>query len=108
MSATDSRSLATRVLDWLRAGYPEGIPRGDYVPLLGVLRRSLDEDDISAIVDDVVLHTASGDDPITRTDIAEMIRHTVVQAASASDIARVSARLAAGGWPLASYGVDDA
>ncbi len=29
------------ILHWLRAGYPDGVPQGDYVALLGVLRRSL-------------------------------------------------------------------
>ena len=30
-----------RVLQWLRAGYPEGVPQQDYVALLGILRRTL-------------------------------------------------------------------
>lgn len=108
MATTDSRSITTRVLDWLRAGYPEGVPRKDYLPLLGVLRRSLTEEDISAIADDLVLATASGDDPISREEIAQMIQRTVIQSPSAEDIARVSARLAAGGWPLVSYAPHEA
>jgi hypothetical protein len=29
------------VVDWLRAGYPQGIPERDYVPLLALLARRL-------------------------------------------------------------------
>ena len=30
------------VLDWLREGYPTGVPPKDYIPLLALLRRRLD------------------------------------------------------------------
>src|SRR5690606_38979127 len=40
-----------RVVTWLRAGYPEGVPTGDYVALLGVLRRRLREEEIQEIVE---------------------------------------------------------
>ena len=35
MTAT---SLLHSILDWLRAGYPEGVPGPDRVPLLALLR----------------------------------------------------------------------
>ena len=28
-----------RAVEWLRAGYPQGIPAGDYIPLVAVLKR---------------------------------------------------------------------
>ena len=31
-------NLLTSILNWLRAGYPEGVPRPDRVPLLALLR----------------------------------------------------------------------
>ncbi|HEY5484993.1 MAG TPA: DUF3349 domain-containing protein, partial [Propionibacteriaceae bacterium] len=31
----------TRVVGWLRAGYPDGVPQQDYVALLGILHRQL-------------------------------------------------------------------
>ena len=34
---TSSPSIAARILDWLRGGYPEGVPSGDYIALLGIL-----------------------------------------------------------------------
>ena len=35
--------------DWLKGGYPHGIPEADYVPLLAVLRRRLTEEEITLI-----------------------------------------------------------
>jgi hypothetical protein len=39
--------------------------------------------------------------PITTADIEEMISSSMLQTASPEDVVRVSAHLAAGGWPLA-------
>jgi Protein of unknown function (DUF3349) len=89
------------VLDWLRAGYPEGIPPQDYVPILGVLQRRLTSAEIHTISEGLAEQLRHTDDTITRADIEAMIEDTVYQRALASDVARVSARLAAGGWPLA-------
>ena len=39
------------VLDWLRAGYPDGVPGPDRVPLLALLRSTpLTEDEIKEVV----------------------------------------------------------
>jgi hypothetical protein len=94
-------SFLARALEWLRAGYPTGVPRQDYVALLGLLRRELTEDEVRRIAvglaDQSVL---AGDDPISTDDIERMIAASVLQQASPADVVRVSARLAAGGWPL--------
>lgn len=34
------------VLDWLRAGYPEGIPAKDHFALLAVLKRRLTDEEL--------------------------------------------------------------
>ena len=39
-----------KVLKWLQAGYPEGIPRQDYFPLLAFLARGLKADEVSEVV----------------------------------------------------------
>lgn len=36
--------VLNRVLGFLRAGYPDGVPTNDYVPLLALLRRRLTEE----------------------------------------------------------------
>jgi hypothetical protein len=99
--AEESTSLGQTVLDWLRAGYPEGIPPQDYAPILGVLQRRLTPEEIQAIAEGLAAQSLSSVEPITRDDIGAMIEQTVYQRASDADVARVSARLAAGGWPLA-------
>ncbi|MEU8663300.1 DUF3349 domain-containing protein [Actinoplanes philippinensis] len=90
-------NFVKRAVGWLRAGYPEGVPRQDYVALLGLLRRKLTEDEIRGIARNL----AGQHDPITPRDIEDMINSTVLQDASPEDVVRVSAHLAAGGWPRA-------
>jgi hypothetical protein len=99
--AEQTTSLGQTVLDWLRAGYPEGIPAQDYAPILGVLQRRLTPEEIQGIAEGLAAQALTSPDPITRDDIEAMIEQTVYQRASDADVARVSARLAAGGWPLA-------
>ena len=97
-----SRSnFLNRSVEWLRRGYPAGVPRGDYVALLGLLRRKLTDEEIRKIAGDLADQALRTFDPITARDIEEMINDAVLQEATAEDVARVSARLAAGGWPLA-------
>ena len=94
-------NFMTRAVEWLRAGYPTGVPRGDYVALLGVLRRKLTEEEVRKIAVDLADQSVlAGDDPISTADIEQMISSSLLQAATPEDVVRVSARLAAGGWPL--------
>ncbi|GAA2338772.1 DUF3349 domain-containing protein [Dactylosporangium salmoneum] len=104
---SESRSnFLTRSIDWLRAGYPKGVPRQDYVALLGLLRRKLTEDEIRGIARDLAAQSDGGGDPITTEDIEALISDSMLQDASPEDIVRVSAHLAAGGWPLADPPTD--
>ncbi|MCO8271171.1 DUF3349 domain-containing protein [Actinoplanes sp. TRM 88003] len=99
---TDNRSnFLVRAVDWLRAGYPTGVPRQDYVALLGVLRRKLTEEEVRKIANDLAEQSLGSPDPINAQDIEAMINDAVLQQANPEDVVRVSARLAAGGWPLA-------
>ena len=95
-------NFLARAVEWLRAGYPTGVPRQDYVALLGLLRRELTEDEVRRIAVELADQSLlAGDDPITTEDIEQMIKTSVLQPASPVDVVRVSARLAVGGWPLA-------
>ena len=99
---SDLRSnFLVRTVEWLRAGYPTGVPRQDYVALLGLLRRKLTDDEVHRIAKDLADQAAENSDPITVQDVEQMINDSVLQEASTEDVTRVSARLAAGGWPLA-------
>ena len=98
---SDSRSnFLTRSVEWLRAGYPTGVPRQDYIALLGVLRRKLSEEEIRQIAKALAEQSLLSDDPISSDDIEKMISDSMLQEATPADVARVSAHLAAGGWPL--------
>ena len=56
---------------------------------------------VHAIADGLAAQSLESVDPISREDIEAMIEQTVYQRADDVDVARVSQRLAAGGWPLA-------
>jgi hypothetical protein len=90
----------TRSVDWLRAGYPTGVPRQDYVALLGILRRKMTEEEVKKIATALADQSLGSDDPISAGDIETMISDEMLQNATPEDVVRVSARLAAGGWPL--------
>lgn len=92
-----------RVVRWLRAGYPTGVPQQDYVVLLGLLRRSLTDDEVHQIAGDLAVLASRGAD-ITTTDVERLVAEATLDAATEEDVARVSAHLAAGGWPLAAPG----
>ncbi|GAA2628113.1 DUF3349 domain-containing protein [Paractinoplanes durhamensis] len=98
---TESRSnFLSRSVEWLRAGYPTGVPRQDYVALLGVLRRKLTEDEIRGLAKELAAQSVLSDDPISSQDIEDLISQSMLQEATPADVTRVSAHLAAGGWPL--------
>lgn len=97
----DSRSnFLIRAVDWLRAGYPTGVPRQDYVALLGILRRKMTEEEVKKIATALADQSVGSEDPISAADIENMISDEMLQEATPEDVVRVSARLAAGGWPL--------
>ncbi|GAB1639767.1 DUF3349 domain-containing protein [Krasilnikovia sp. MM14-A1259] len=97
-----------RAVEWLRRGYPAGVPRQDYVVLFGLLRRKLTEPEVRKIAQDLADQAILNDDPVSTDDIENMIHDSVLQPAAPEDVARVSARLAAGGWPLADPPPDGA
>lgn len=96
----DRPGLPARILAWLRAGYPQGVPRTDYVALFAVLHRDLTEHEVVLIAEELVRERA--DRGITRAEIEAAVRRMARERPGPDDIARVASHLAAGGWPLAS------
>jgi hypothetical protein len=90
--------LLSSIIDWLRAGYPEGVPRTDYVPLFALLASQLTDDEVKAIAEEL----ADVGDPASSQEIRDAIAAVTQEDARDTDVARVRSRLAAGGWPLAS------
>jgi Protein of unknown function (DUF3349) len=85
----------TSVIEWLRAGYPEGIPPTDYFPVLALLTRRLSNDEVKVVAREVMQN-----DGIDDVDIGVLITQITDQLPSPDDIERVRARLATKGWPL--------
>lgn len=94
-------SVLQKVLGWLRAGYPQGVPQSDYVALLAVLHRRLTDYEVHLVVEELVRERA-GDDEIARHEIEAAIARVAKELPGEDDIARVASHLAAGGWPLAT------
>jgi hypothetical protein len=100
---TTTTSLFGRVLDWLRAGYPEGVPGEDRVPLLALLRATpLTEDQIKEVVRNITAaDSAAVADGLTKDEIEVFISEVTNHDAGPENVQRVAAKLAGAGWPLA-------
>jgi hypothetical protein len=103
-------SLFQSVLRWLRAGYPEGVPGPDRVPLLALLRATpLTEDQVKEVVRHLTADGAAmADGHIDTDEIAAFIKDVTHHDAGPENVQRVAAKLAAAGWPLAGVDKPDA
>lgn len=90
------------MIQWLQVGYPEGVPGPDRVPLLALLRSTpLTQEQITQVVD-AIDEEVEGE--VSRDVIADFISDMTQYDAGPENVARVAARLAAAGWPLAGLG----
>jgi hypothetical protein len=89
--------ILSSIIGWLRAGYPEGVPDVDYVPLFALLGSQLSNAEVAEIAAELEKET----DPQSAQAIRAAIKDVTSQQPSDADVARVRARLAGGGWPLA-------
>ncbi len=94
--------LLTKIVEWLRAGYPEGVPDVDYIPLFALLGSQLTNQEVAEIAKEL--------ENESKPESADAIRHAITAVtdhqASDADINRVRARLAGAGWPLAKPSVE--
>lgn len=93
-------NVLAQVLDWLRAGYPEGVPPKDYFPLLALLKKSLSEDEVDAVIGRLL---AVRPDEVHREEIEAAIAKVTRSEPNDEDLHHVAAKLAAGGWPLTGF-----
>lgn len=90
-----------KIVAWIAAGYPEGVPGPDRVPLLALLRRRLTDDEVRSVVADLQARAELPDSPhIDVVDIGVLITQITDDLPSRDDVERVRVRLAAQGWPL--------
>jgi len=86
------------VVGWLRAGYPNGVPEADFVPLLAILARRLSNDEVRQVSEALI---QSNTLPTDDTDIGVVITRVTDELPREEDVQRVRARLMATGWPVA-------
>ncbi|MBM7365956.1 DUF3349 domain-containing protein [Gordonia hydrophobica] len=94
----DRSTFLSGVVRWLRAGYPEGVPRGDYLPLFALLRRQLTDEEIGRVATELV--ESSDRDPIDRIDVGVEISKVTQELPRQEDIDRVRTTLEAAKWPF--------
>ena len=98
-----AKARAQSILNWLRAGYPGGVPGPDRVPLLALLRNTpLTEDEVREVVREITAADsgALADGLIDRDEIEQFIEGVAHHDGGPENIKRVAAILAADGWPL--------
>jgi hypothetical protein len=103
LSGVTITSRLSSILDWLRAGYPEGVPGPDRVPLLALLRATpMTEDQVKEVVRKLTAATspALADGEIKVDEIEAFVTDVTHHDAGPENVRRVAARLAAAGWPL--------
>jgi len=89
--------VVKRIVEWLRAGYPEGVPDVDYMPLFALLGSELSNNDVELIARELENET----DPQSAEAIKAAIVAVTNTKPNEADVNRVRARLAGAGWPLA-------
>jgi Protein of unknown function (DUF3349) len=89
--------VLSAIIGWLRAGYPEGVPQVDYIPLFALLGSQLTDVEVKQIADEL----ASNSDPESAEAIRRAIADVTHEKPTGADVNRVRSHLAAGGWPLA-------
>ena len=94
----DRPTFLSGVVRWLRAGYPEGVPRGDYLPLFALLRRQLTEEEIAKVATELVATSERAS--IDRIDVGVEISKVTQELPRQEDIDRVRDTLEAAKWPF--------
>ena len=84
-----------RIVAWITAGYPDGVPGPDRVPLLALLTRRLTGDEVK-----LVASALMDREEFDHVDIGVLITQITDELPSPEDVERVRERLAAKGWPL--------
>ncbi len=104
MTSAESTSSShfQSVLDWLHKGYPDGVPQTDYYPLLALLARTLEEDEVVRATW-YILKESDPDSPVTARQIREAVRAVIAKEPNSNEVNQVAGRLALVGWPLAGH-----
>ena len=83
------------ITDFLRKGYPDGVPERDYIPLFALLRRRLTDEEVVALADELA---ANSPDEATSHAIHAAIEKVISETPSEADVTRVMEQLESAGW----------
>jgi phosphate transport system protein len=83
-------NVLARIVAFVRAGYPRGLPRTDYFPLLALLRRRLSDDEVAAVAKALAGRSEFN---IETADIGAAITQITDELPSSADVDRVQHRL---------------
>jgi hypothetical protein len=82
------------IIDFVRKGYPHGVPEHDYLPLFALLRRRLSDDEVAQVAAALVEESASAQNTAA---ISDAIERLIMETPSETDIERVRVRLSEAG-----------
>lgn len=85
------------IVAWLRAGYPQGIPEQDYIPLFALLSQRLQDEEARELGEELV---ADGLVPPDRVDLAVGYLKRTDKLPSETEVRRVAALLHQAGWDV--------
>lgn len=104
-----AKTRVQSMLNWLRAGYPGGVPGPDRVPLLALLRNSpLTEDQIKEVVREIIAEerNAPAGHTIDEDEIARFIEGVAHHDGGPENVQRIADKLAAAGYTLEGLEAD--
>ncbi|HTI73989.1 MAG TPA: DUF3349 domain-containing protein [Mycobacterium sp.] len=84
-----------KIVAWITAGYPEGVPGPDRVPLFALLKPRLTDDEVKTVARELM---ERGE--FDHVDIGVLITQLTDELPDPADVDRVRNRLATKGWPL--------
>lgn len=91
----DLAGRISRVVSFLRAGYPTRVRAFGYLPLLALLPRRVSDDEVGEIAAELAVRGR----PVDNADIGVEITRSIHEMPSLEDIGRVRRRLIAIGGP---------
>ena len=104
-----AKSRVQSMLNWLRAGYPGGVPGPDRVPLLALLRNTpLTEDQIKEVVREIAAAEkgAPAGHAVDHDEIEKFIEGVAHHDGGPENIKRVADILAAAGYTVEGLAED--
>ena len=78
-------AMVASILDWLRAGYPEGVPPKDYFPLLALLHPALNPEEARSVAEELI---RTGNPKVTDAEIARLVVRMTNEPPSEAELER--------------------